>query len=124
MALSCKPKRLPKYVVLLVADGRYLSVAEVIREGLRLLQEEVKWRADIRRKVADGLAQAYAGSPKQELITFHAFDDKLVRLAPFTSDPYRHFAFRRVSAASQDPSESHLTLDKSPLIAHNMSSSP
>lgn len=44
-----------------VAEGRYLSDAEVIREGLRLLQEEVEWRAEIRRKVADGVAEAKAG---------------------------------------------------------------
>ena len=44
-----------------VAEGRYLSDAEVIREGLRLLQEEIEWRADVRRKVADGIAQAEAG---------------------------------------------------------------
>ena len=44
-----------------VAEGRYLSDAEVIREGLRLLQEEVEWRAEVRRNVADGIAQANAG---------------------------------------------------------------
>lgn len=44
-----------------VAEGRYLSDAEVIHEGLRLLQEEIEWRADVRRKVADGIAQAEAG---------------------------------------------------------------
>lgn len=44
-----------------VAEGRYLSDAEVIREGLRLLQEEIEWRAEVRRKVADGIAQAKAG---------------------------------------------------------------
>jgi Arc/MetJ-type ribon-helix-helix transcriptional regulator len=33
---------------------------EVIREGLRLLQEEVEWRAEIRHKVAEGIAQAKA----------------------------------------------------------------
>jgi antitoxin ParD1/3/4 len=44
-----------------VAEGRYLSDAEVIREGLRLLQEEVEWRAEIRRKVAEGVAEAKAG---------------------------------------------------------------
>ena len=41
-----------------VAEGRYLSDAEVIREGLRLLQEEVEWRAQIRRKVAEGVAES------------------------------------------------------------------
>lgn len=44
-----------------VAEGRYLSEAEVIREGLRLLADEMEWRADARRKVAVGMEQLRAG---------------------------------------------------------------
>ncbi len=44
-----------------VAEGRYLSEAEVIREGLRLLADEVEWRADARRKIAIGMEQLRAG---------------------------------------------------------------
>jgi|Wag4MinimDraft_19_1082662.scaffolds.fasta_scaffold70704_1 putative addiction module CopG family antidote len=44
-----------------VAEGRYLSEAEVIREGLRLLADELEWRAEARRKVAVGLEQMRAG---------------------------------------------------------------
>jgi antitoxin ParD1/3/4 len=44
-----------------VAEGHYLSEAEVIREGLRLLAEETEWRAELRRKIAEGVAQATAG---------------------------------------------------------------
>lgn len=44
-----------------VEDGRYLSDSEVIREGLRLLQEETEWRAEVRRKVSEGVLQAQAG---------------------------------------------------------------
>ena len=44
-----------------VAEGRYLSEAEVIREGLRLLADELEWRAEARRKVAVGLEQMRTG---------------------------------------------------------------
>ena len=33
----------------------------IIRDGLRLLQEELDWRAHVRRRVAEGLAQADGG---------------------------------------------------------------
>lgn len=44
-----------------VAEGRYLSEAEVIREGLRLLADEMEWRAEARRKIAVGMEQLRAG---------------------------------------------------------------
>lgn len=44
-----------------VAEGRYLSEAEVILEGLRLLADEMEWRADARRKIATGMEQLRAG---------------------------------------------------------------
>jgi antitoxin ParD1/3/4 len=49
-----------------VESGRYQSASEVIREGLRLLEErdrgqEIYWAA-VREKVAEGEAQLRAGS--------------------------------------------------------------
>lgn len=52
---------LKKLVEQEVASGQYASASEVVREGLRLLVEERRWREEVRRKIAEGMAQAKAG---------------------------------------------------------------
>ena len=60
MNVRLTPQQL-EFVKRQVAEGRYLSEAEVIREGLRLLADETEWRADSRRKIASGMEQIRAG---------------------------------------------------------------
>lgn len=45
----------------LVASGRYQNVSEAMRAGLRLLEEEEALRAEIRKGLLEGLAQARSG---------------------------------------------------------------
>jgi len=41
--------------------GHYASASDVVREALRVLAQDRKWRAGVRRKIAAGMAQVRAG---------------------------------------------------------------
>lgn len=66
-------KPLEKFVAELVASGRYGSKSEVLREGVRLIQEREARLAALDAAVARGLADAEAGRT-------HAIEDVIGEL--------------------------------------------
>jgi len=60
MNVSLTPE-LEKFVDDTVATGRYGSASEVVRAGLRALEQEEQWIAYARKKIEIGLQQARDG---------------------------------------------------------------
>lgn len=60
MNVSLTPE-LEKFVADTVATGRYNSASEVVREGLRKLEEEENWKAYAKARIARGLEDFAAG---------------------------------------------------------------
>lgn len=57
-------KQLESFVASLVESGRYNSKSEVLREGVRLIEEREKRLAALDAAIARGLADAEAGRAK------------------------------------------------------------
>jgi antitoxin ParD1/3/4 len=60
MNVSLTPE-LEKFVEDTVASGRYASASELVRTGLRQLEEQESWKAYTRAKIAKGLEDMAAG---------------------------------------------------------------
>ena len=72
---------LEAFVARLVASGRYNSKSEVLREGVRLIQEREARLAALDASIARGLADAEAGRTKPAAAVFDRLEDKYRALA-------------------------------------------
>ena len=72
---------LESFVTKLVASGRYHSKSEVLREGVRLIQEREARLAALDASIARGLADADAGRVKPSSEVFDRLEAKLTAKA-------------------------------------------
>jgi antitoxin ParD1/3/4 len=77
--------QLESFVAELVESGRYNSKSEVLREGVRLLQEREAHLSTLDASLARGLADAEAGRVKLATDVFDRLEDKYRRLANRTA---------------------------------------
>ena len=74
-------RQLEKFVDSLVSSGRYNSKSEVLREGLRLLQEREQRLEALNRSLDRGLADAKAGRVKPAEEVFDRLEAKYRQMA-------------------------------------------
>lgn len=74
------PPDLERFVLDRVRAGKYATEADVITAGLRALREREGDLAELRRKIAEGLAQAHAGDLLDGEAAFAQIDGELDRL--------------------------------------------
>lgn len=73
---------LESFVTELVETGRYNSKSEVLREGVRLIQERERRFAALDASIARGLADADAGRTKPAAEVFDRLERKYQAMAP------------------------------------------
>jgi len=73
--------RLEKYVAKLVKSGRYNSKSEVLREGVRLIQERETRLVALDTAIARGLADVAAGRVKPAHEVFDRLEAKYRAMA-------------------------------------------
>lgn len=69
-------QQLENFVASLVATGRYNSKSEVLREGVRLIQDRETRLAALDASIARGLAEADAGTVTPAEAVFDRLDAK------------------------------------------------
>lgn len=74
-------EQLESFVSRLVATGRYNSKSEVLREGVRMIQDREAQLAALDASVARGLADADAGRTKPATDVFDRLEAKYRALA-------------------------------------------
>ncbi|MDP3294033.1 MAG: type II toxin-antitoxin system ParD family antitoxin [Nevskia sp.] len=74
-------QQLERLVTQLVESGRYGSKSEVLREGVRLVQEREARLAALDASIARGLADAEAGQTKPAAKVFDRLEAKYVAMA-------------------------------------------
>ena len=75
-------KTLEKFVAKLVATGRYHSKSEVLREGVRLIQERETRLAALDASIARGVADADAGRVTSASEVFDRLERRIKAKAP------------------------------------------
>ena len=73
--------QLEKLVAKLVKSGRYNSRSEILREGVRLVQEREAKLAALDAAIARGIADADAGRAKPSAKVFDRLESRYRRLA-------------------------------------------
>jgi antitoxin ParD1/3/4 len=77
MAISADlGSQMEAFVAELVASGRYNSKSEVLREGVRLIQEREARLAALDASIARGVADADAGRVKPAKVVFDRLETK------------------------------------------------
>jgi antitoxin ParD1/3/4 len=73
--------KLDNFVTKLVATGRYASEDEVLREGVRLIQEREARLAELDDAITKGIAAADAGAGKPAAEVFERLEAKYRAMA-------------------------------------------